>query len=433
MSQQDSIPMDVADASGPIATAPAAGRARRLALVAALYSTQNLSLGFFTYAFLTIAQARGVALASIGAAAGIAMILTLKFLWAPLVDRFGSRRFGHYRGWLIATQSLLGIGIGSLALFDPADDFGVVLAVFAVLFLLAGTQDIAADAAATRLLRPEERGLGNGFQSAGSSVAQVVGGGLVLVVYGVAGWQAAAIMLAVFSLLPLPLILAWREDSTSFAQPTPHITLRSALAFFARPAVRLWCFVLLPMYTIGFTISYNMIRPILVAGGWDETRIGLVVVIGGSVVGVLAGIAAGAVVTGIGRKHALVWLGLVQVIAAFGVLPIAAGVLDDWLVLLVVALGNAAFAAAFAIVYTISMDLTRPESAGTDFTFFTTVTAILMVIAAGVGLVAADAFGIFAVVIVAGVLAAVGLVVTVLRIDRVLHAVDAAPPEGPSH
>ncbi|KAB1642574.1 MFS transporter [Gulosibacter chungangensis] len=314
---------------------PEPGRARRLALVAALYCTQNLSLGFYTYAFLTIAQARGVALASIGAAAGVAMILTLKFLWAPLIDRFGSRKLGHYRGGLIVTQRLLGLGIAALALLDPAADFGVMLRMFAVLFFLAGTQDIAADAAATRLLRPEERGLGNGFQSAGSCVAQVVGGGLVLVVYGFAGWQAAALMLAVFSLLPLPLILAWRESATTQSQPVPHITLRSTLAFFARPAVRLWCFVLLPAYTVGFTIAYTV---------------------------------------------------------------------------------------GFTIVFTISMDLTRPESAGTDFTFFTTVTSILMVIAAGLGLVTADAFGFVAVVLVAGVLALVGLVITVLRIGRVLAA-----------
>jgi MFS family permease len=152
-------------------------KVQRFALIGALYSSQNLSLGFFTYAFLTIAQARGVPLAAIGAASGIATLLTLKFLWAPLVDRFGSVRLGHYRGWLLATQTLLGLGIASLALFDPAADFGLLLGIFAVLFVVAATQDIAADATATRLLRPQERGVGNGLQSAGSSVAQVVGGG----------------------------------------------------------------------------------------------------------------------------------------------------------------------------------------------------------------------------------------------------------------
>lgn len=196
-------------------------RRGRLALVAALYCTQNLSLGFFTYAFLTIAQARGVPLALIGAAAGIATLLTLKFLWAPVVDRFGSRRLGHYRGWLLLTQSLLAIGCASLALFDPATQFMTLLVLFAVIFVVAATQDVAADAAATRLLRPDERGLGNGFQSAGSSVAQVVGGGVVLVVYQAAGWQIAALCLAACTLVALPFVLRWREEADERDVPAP--------------------------------------------------------------------------------------------------------------------------------------------------------------------------------------------------------------------
>ncbi|MGF7022886.1 MULTISPECIES: MFS transporter [Micrococcales] len=395
-------------------------RRGRLALVAALYCTQNLSLGFFTYAFLTIAQARGVPLALIGAAAGIATLLTLKFLWAPVVDRFGSRRLGHYRGWLLLTQSLLAIGCASLALFDPATQFTTLLALFAVIFVVAATQDVAADAAATRLLRPDERGLGNGFQSAGSSVAQVVGGGVVLVVYQAAGWQIAALCLAACTLVALPFVLRWREEADERDVPAPRVTLRTIGQFFGDRRVRWWSLALIPAYSAGFTIAYNLVRPMLVTDGWDEATIGLYVVIGGSLTGVAAGILAGVYIARIGRRPALLWLGGLQVLATFGTLPIALGATWPWLVLLVVALSNAAFAAAFAIIYTISMDLTRPESAGTDFTLFTTITSLLMVISGGSGLALAGTFGFVPVILGAGVLSALGLTVVVWNIGRVL-------------
>lgn len=397
-----------------------AGRAGRLALIAALYSAQNLSLGFFTYAFLTIAQARGVPLTLIGASAGIALILTLKFLWAPLVDRFGVERLGHYRGWLLITQTVLSIGIAALAFFDPAQDFTTILVLFAVLFVFAGTQDIAADAAATRLLKSSERGIGNGFQSAGSSVSQVIGGGVVLIIYQFAGWQIAALSLAVFSLIPLPFVLGWRESETTADQPAPRATLRSALGFFSQPGIRWWCFALLPAYTFGFTVAYNLVRPILVADGWDEGRIGLVVVLGGSVVGILAGISAGWLVSKIGRQRAILWLGALQVIATIGVLPIALGSTPTGLVLAVVALSNAAFSAAFAVVYTICMDLTRHESAGTDFTYLTTVTTIMMVIAGGLGVALAGIIGFVPVITIATGIGILGLWLTVRNINRVL-------------
>lgn len=418
-------------AQAAVAAPPAPGRTRRLALVGALYCTQNLSLGFFTYAFLTIAQARGVPLAAIGAAAGIAMILTCKFLWAPLIDRFGSARLGHYRGWLLLTQTTLAAGLGSLALFDPAAHFHLLLALFGVLFVLAGTQDIAADAAATRILRPEERGTGNGLQSAGACVAQVVGGGVVLIIYQAAGWQAAALTLAAFSLIALPFILTWREDLDTSGQPVPRATLRSALAFFRDPRTRLWCLVTIPAYSAGFTVAYNLVRPMLVDAGWSEARIGLYVVIGGSGVGILGGIGAGAVIVRLGRRRALVGLGVLQVVATVATLPIALGATQPWLVLAVVALANAAFAAAFAVIYTVSMDLTRPESAGTDFTLFATVAQLVMVLAAGLGIAASGAVGFAPVIAVAGLLAAGGL----LFAARTFRLIDLDPdrfgPDAP--
>jgi len=101
-------------------------------------------------------------------------------------------------------------------------------------------------------------------------------------VYDAVGWQVAVLLLAAFSLLPLPLILGWQEGASTSGLPEPRATLRSALAFFSRSAVHWWCLALIPAYTLGFTMAYSLVRPILVDAGWDEGRIGLVVVIGGS-------------------------------------------------------------------------------------------------------------------------------------------------------
>lgn len=59
------------------------GRNRRLTLVASLYSTQNLCLAAYNYTFLIAAQKTGSSLEMIGAAAGLALIIVLKFVWAP--------------------------------------------------------------------------------------------------------------------------------------------------------------------------------------------------------------------------------------------------------------------------------------------------------------------------------------------------------------
>ncbi|MFV0535711.1 MAG: MFS transporter [Cumulibacter sp.] len=403
-------------------------RGFRMSLIAALYCTQNLSLGMFTYAFLTIAQNEGVSLATIGAASGLSTMLVLKFLWAPLVDRYGSARLGHYRGWLLGSQLLLVIGCATLALFDPAEQFGPLLMIFALLFLVAGTQDVAADATATRLLAASERGFGNGIQSAGSSIAQVVGGGLVLVLYQTAGWQAAALFLAAFSALPMPFVLAWNEKRSSLGEPSPHVTFATVRSFFARPVTRLWALRILPLYFAGAAMAYGLIRPFLVDEQWSESRIGIVVVIVGSVFGVLAGLAGGIAIRSLGRRRAYRWLGVVQGIGCISVIVLTLGVTDIWFTVVVVALINAGIAAATALVYTISMDLTRHDSAGTDFTLFSTLASLVMVVAGGLGMGLSGAMGFAPVAGVALALCAGGVLFGAPRLDKVLNA--TTPSKG---
>src|SRR5699024_8405864 len=125
----------------------------------------------------------------------------------------------------------------------------------------------------------------------------------------------------------------------------------------------------------------NLVRPILVSEGWAEGKIGVYVVIGGSIAGIVAGLVAGSILGKLGRKRSIIRLGVLQVVSAFAVVSMSLGSTQEWLVIIVVSLANASFSAAMAIIYTISMDLTRPESAGTDFTFFSTVAQVVMVIA----------------------------------------------------
>ena len=58
------------------------------------------------------------------------------------------------------------------------------------------------------MLGSADRGIGNGTQAAGASFAQVVGGGLLLVISSRFGWSIAMIVLAILSAVPLAFILS---------------------------------------------------------------------------------------------------------------------------------------------------------------------------------------------------------------------------------
>src|SRR3546814_2915363 len=101
----------------------------------------------------------GASLQSIGLFALVGVPYTLKFLWAPLVDRLPlpgfTRLLGRRRGWLVFAQILLITAIAALAVSNPADALvATALCAVAVAFASA-PQDIVIDAWRVAIL--EER------------------------------------------------------------------------------------------------------------------------------------------------------------------------------------------------------------------------------------------------------------------------------------
>jgi hypothetical protein len=163
-------------------------RGARYRLLAVVYASQFVPLAFLLYGLSAVLREREVPLERIAFVQLLALVWVVKFAWAPLVDRYGSRRLGHYRSWLLAVQTLLTVAVLALIPVDVVTDLPLLVGIGAAIALLSATHDIAADAAAVRLLAPSERGVGNGIQRAGGYLGLMVGGGGVLIIYDRLGW-----------------------------------------------------------------------------------------------------------------------------------------------------------------------------------------------------------------------------------------------------
>ena len=103
----------------------------------------------------------GVDLTVIGLMALVGLPYTLKFLWAPFLDRFTLPFFGRRKGWLLIAQLSLIFSIVGLGLTDPGNNpWMVAFAAFLVTFFSA-SQDIVVDAYRREDLPDEELGLGS--------------------------------------------------------------------------------------------------------------------------------------------------------------------------------------------------------------------------------------------------------------------------------
>ena len=122
---------------------------------------------------------------AIGLFALVSIPYTLKFLWAPLMDRVPlpilSQRFGRRRGWALLTQfSLLGV-IFAMGQTDPAGDLWWT-AVFALAVAFASaSQDIVIDAYRVEILETKQLAAGAAMATFGWRAGQVgaAAGGLI--------------------------------------------------------------------------------------------------------------------------------------------------------------------------------------------------------------------------------------------------------------
>lgn len=313
----------------PAHPAPQPDGWRRLGAISALgfaSGAPNTGLGEILPIWLATSQ---VPVELIGLLPLAGLPYAIKFLWAPLLDRFPIAWPDRRRGWIALLQLLLGLAIAALALLRPSTDAGSLAAiglVALVVAVLSATQDIVIDAYRTDLLPEQERGAGAAANSLGFRGGTLVLGSGALLIAGSAGYRLAFVAAGILMLLLVPCTLA-APRLRPLDQPV--LSLRQAVVgpvreFLARTGGRraLQLLALVLVYRLPDGLLAPMSGPFLVAEGLKEGEIGLIK----SALGILAtmvGVVLGGALFGrLGMNRSL-WL--------FGIAG-AAGNLAYWLV-----------------------------------------------------------------------------------------------------
>ena len=226
----------------------------------------------------------GVDKSTIGLFAALGVPYTLKFVWAPLIDRaripWLTTLFGRRRAWMLFSQAALVLAIFALAQADPGLDAGRMALLAVIVSFCSASQDIVLDAYRVETLDDRTFAAGAAIFVWGYRIAMLVSGAGALYIASGTNWGMAYTVMAALMgvgivatlLSPEPVLEEntdtvggnWFTDAV-IGPFTQFIGSRGGMAF------AVLAFVI--FYKLGDSMAGVMTNPFLVELGFSKVEI----------------------------------------------------------------------------------------------------------------------------------------------------------------
>jgi len=285
---------------------------RRIGIMLPLGFASGLPLALTSGTLQAWLAVAGVDLKTIGIFTLVGLPYTLKFLWAPVMDRIVPPWLGRRRGWMLIAQIAVAIGLALMGLTGLGVRPEWLGAVAVAVAFMSASLDIVFDAYRTDLLLPPERGFGAAVWVNGYRFALLLASAGALILADVIGWQATYLSLA--ALMGFGVVTILFSPEPPMVGETPA-SLADAVGLplrelFARPGVY-GLLGLVVLYKVGDAVAGSLQTAFFIGGlGFSVGDVGYVKGIG------LAATLLGALAGGLGMAK----LGLLRSLLFFGIL-----------------------------------------------------------------------------------------------------------------
>jgi MFS transporter, PAT family, beta-lactamase induction signal transducer AmpG len=260
-----------------------------------------------------------VDLTAIGAFSLVGLPYTIKFLWAPLLDRFQLPFLGRRRGWMLFFQSLLITTVWGLSLVNPVQDLLIVTGLAMLIAFFSSSFDVVLDAYRREILPDEELGLGSSLYVFGYRLAILVSGAFALYLADNIPWKDVYQWMAILMVPSIFFIIIAPKEGQHISIPA---SLKVAVVgplmdFFSRKGA--WVVLLfILLYKVGDSMAANMTTPFILDIGFSKTDMASVAKTFGMVATILGGIIGGAMMLKFNIKRSLIVFGILQAVSTLG-------------------------------------------------------------------------------------------------------------------
>jgi MFS transporter, PAT family, beta-lactamase induction signal transducer AmpG len=186
----------------------------------------------------------GFELSVIGLISYAGFFYVLKFLWAPLIDKFSLPFLGRRKGWLVLSQLVLIAALVAVALVGPESSLSVFIALVAIAAFAGATLDTVVDAYRIEIAPIESQAALAATYILGYRIALILSGAIALYLAELFGWTNAYLIMALCLLIPLTAAVICKEPTTERALAVRDVHIIDAFIkpfqeFFSRNGVLL--------------------------------------------------------------------------------------------------------------------------------------------------------------------------------------------------
>jgi PAT family beta-lactamase induction signal transducer AmpG len=336
-----------------------------------------------------------VPLQTIGLLSWLTIAYKLKFLWAPLLERYDapilSRMLGRRRGWIVNSQIALALTLAGVAFGDPGTRLWWTILFSAALGIAGSTQDIVIDSWRINAAPLEKQPLMGSFAEMGYRVGNLAAGAGALYLADRFGWRAAYLCMAALMapgmiaalVAPEPAIDLEAEKRNGHSSLGATIWAPIKELFTRLGPLALPVFLLIAGFRMPGYLTNAMAIPMFKSLHYSDSEIATVTKIFGFGIAMAGVFLCSWLVPRIGLMSAML-LGTVAASASHLSLAWLAGHGGEfWAFAL--AVGIEGFAASFAtiVLITFMSSLAKAEFAGSQYSLMTSLCALPGFILAG--------------------------------------------------
>lgn len=257
----------------------------------------------------------GLDLGSIGLISLASFFYLLKFMWAPLLDRYAFPLLaflGRRRSWLLFSQLLVAASLGALALMRPELGVSGLVAWVLIGSFAGATQDSVVDAYRIEVAPAEAQAALAATYTLGYRFGLILGGAGALYLAEFQGWTRAYLAMSALMLLPIAATLLCREPVAPESSVVRRIDFMGAFwqpfaSYFANNGVALGLALLVFVGCFKFPdqVIGVMAGPFYLDSGYSKADIATVSKLYGIWAGIVGAFAGGVAVAAFGIRRML--------------------------------------------------------------------------------------------------------------------------------